>query len=384
MPRILSIPIIVLALLLGAVFTWNTAEKQLPLSTVVEKGPLHRASVSKPERRPRYRHSVVAGGVLSASEARAAVETDPVVARHYADIDVERLRPVRQARARLAHVSYRKNGQIYWTRYRVRIAAGETVLTGSAEGIRARCGNRISDEAQQPTLPPSSEPSESALDTVEPEGEPDPVVVRRPGTSPMRSPSNNPIPSDYIATAKPPSVAAPYQSAPPLFRPVASGGLGMLPATGSGGDEFPGASIGEIIGQPEGSVFPDLPASMVPAPIAGEISAMVTPIEPPAALISVESSKGPIAPGSTTPSVVVSLVPAPGGPSSNGGNANNPEPPGLVPPPSLILLPPPSEFETSEDPSDPPTPPNVPEPATIVTVFGAIAALFLRKRFAQL
>jgi hypothetical protein len=385
MLRRLSIPIIVLVLSLGAVFTWNAAQTRLASAPVMKEELQLQVAVSKQEQRPRYRHSVVAGGVLSTGEARAAIEIDPVVARHYADIDVERLRPVRQVRARLAHVSYRKNGQIYWTRYRVRIAEGETVLAGSGEGIRARCGNRISDEAQQPTLPPSSEPSESTLNQVEPEGEPDPAVVRRSGTSPMRSPSN-PIPSDYIAEMKRPTVAASYQSAPPLFRPVASGGLGMVPATGAGGDEFPGSSIGEIIGQPEGSVFPDLPmTATVPAPIDGEISAMVTSIEPPAALISVESSKGPTAPGSTTPSIVASLVPAPGGPSSSIENGSNPEPPGLVPPPSLIFLPPPPEGEASTEPSDPPTtPPEVPEPATIITVAGAIAALFLRKRLAQL
>ena len=46
-------------------------------------------------------------------------------------------------------MSYRVGARVYWTRERVWLKAGETVLTDGATVIRARCGNCVSDVKQE-------------------------------------------------------------------------------------------------------------------------------------------------------------------------------------------------------------------------------------------
>lgn len=110
-----------------------------------------------------YAYSIVPGGVTGAEEARRAVASDPVVGEHYRGLDLARLRLTTLDAEKLAYVSFRKGDQVYWTTKKVRLPAGETVLTDGANLVRARCGNRISDASMSKTTP--QEPALVELDT---------------------------------------------------------------------------------------------------------------------------------------------------------------------------------------------------------------------------
>ena len=121
--------------------------------------------------RPVYRHSVVNGGVYSAGEMARVVSTDSVVADHYRAINVANVRAERVARPTMAYMSYRRNGTIYWTKHKVQLQEGETILTDGDTQVRARCGNCISLEPMQPTAP--DEPEAVEFDALTPE----PIVI---------------------------------------------------------------------------------------------------------------------------------------------------------------------------------------------------------------
>jgi len=108
-------------------------------------------SLRQMESRPVYRYSVVPGGVRDARELKWAAEHDPVVRAHYAGFDYDRARVVRLVLARTAYVSYRIGNKIYWTRQRVTLKKGETIITDGAITARARCGNRVEEVPQQAT-----------------------------------------------------------------------------------------------------------------------------------------------------------------------------------------------------------------------------------------
>lgn len=111
-----------------------------------------------------YRHSVISGGVHSAVELAAALRHDPVARVHYADFNVAAARVLRVEQSRLVHVSYRIGDKIYWTRNKVRLAAGENLLSDGQHLARARCGNRIADLPQGPVS--AHEPAPEVLDAV--------------------------------------------------------------------------------------------------------------------------------------------------------------------------------------------------------------------------
>jgi hypothetical protein len=117
-----------------------------------------------PAQRPYYRYSVVPGGVYSPKEAAQETSRDRVVADHYADVDLENLRPQVNERDRDVYVSYRVGNEIYWTKKPVRLKRNELVLTDGYEEIRTRCGNRISDVARGP-VHPDLEPNTDVYDT---------------------------------------------------------------------------------------------------------------------------------------------------------------------------------------------------------------------------
>ncbi|MBV9083494.1 MAG: hypothetical protein JOZ62_12515 [Acidobacteriaceae bacterium] len=125
--------------------------------------PVERNAASVP--RKIYKFSVIPGGAFSAEELRIARAVDRVVASHYADFGSNSV-TVRLPADSYMHVSYRMKDRIYWTRERRRIPKGELVLTDGKKLARARCGNRLSFEPQQPTAP--HEPSEEALNAPEP------------------------------------------------------------------------------------------------------------------------------------------------------------------------------------------------------------------------
>jgi hypothetical protein len=148
------------------------------------------------EDRPVYPYSIVPGGVKDARELKWYAEHDPVVAAHYAGFDYEHARVVRLILARTAYVSYRIGNHVYWTRHRISLRKGETVITDGKITGRTRCGNRVEEVPQQATSS-SEPPAQKFEEPVQPAG---------------------------TAVANPP---VPFQSA--LLNRPGTGGLGPAP-----------------------------------------------------------------------------------------------------------------------------------------------------------
>jgi hypothetical protein len=209
---------------------------------------------------PRYRYSVVPGGVHSAKEFDTAVVDDQLVRSHYSGVNAHDLRLVKNTEAKLAYVSYRKNGAIYWTRTRVTIPENDDLMIAGREIIRSRCGNRVSYTARSPVIPSKQdEPSESDLETHEQGGsgssdKPEapatrsestvPVLSRRP--APPSFPSQprhgaaavGTVPPGGISAASPPgatSKSPPAGAGIPSLPPAAGAGTPSLPPPGGSG-----------------------------------------------------------------------------------------------------------------------------------------------------
>jgi len=63
------------------------------------------------------------------------------------------------------YVSYRRNNNVYWTKNRMMIPAGETLISDGENLMRVRCGNRLSPVAVKPVA--ISEPDKETLETPE-------------------------------------------------------------------------------------------------------------------------------------------------------------------------------------------------------------------------
>jgi hypothetical protein len=134
----------------------SVAAVELPASPEIEIGqPVREPRL--PER-PVFRHSVIAGGAYTADEVEAAMERDGVVAAHYSGINPAKLRVETLPSDRDVYMSYRIGQQIFWTKQKVRLHEGETILTDGVHHIRARCGNCIAFAPMEPTA--EDEPGE--------------------------------------------------------------------------------------------------------------------------------------------------------------------------------------------------------------------------------
>jgi hypothetical protein len=109
-----------------------------------------------------YPYSVIPGGVSSADELHEAAAHDATVAAHYAGFDYRRARVIEVGRPRLVYLSYRRGGQVYWTRKQASLHPGEKLITDGQITARTRCGNRVSVLPQARTLP--EEPLIAELD----------------------------------------------------------------------------------------------------------------------------------------------------------------------------------------------------------------------------
>lgn len=121
-------------------------------------------SPSVAPRRPTYGYSVIPGGVWDAQQLTRAVNRDPVVAAHYSNVNLSTMRAETVTSERFAYVSYRVDDRVYWTKRKLLIRTGETILTNGQTEIRSRCGNCIS---LAPMLPTSEdEPDASQFDAL--------------------------------------------------------------------------------------------------------------------------------------------------------------------------------------------------------------------------
>ncbi len=112
---------------------------------------------------PVFPFSVIPGGAQNGKELLEAVHRESVVSAHYAEFHTNKVRVIRLDHDRLAYVSYRLGNQIYWTKKKVTLYAGESLLSDGENLARTRCGNRVSQVAKAPTAP--SEPTEKVLST---------------------------------------------------------------------------------------------------------------------------------------------------------------------------------------------------------------------------
>jgi len=123
-----------------------------------------------------YPYSVVPGGVKRPDSLREVAAHDRAVARHYAQFDYNKARLVRVTEPREVYVSYRIRDTIFWTRKKIRLPAGEMLLTDGRITARAKCGNQISETAKPEVS--DEEPEEAVLDqpvALEPLGPPLPA-----------------------------------------------------------------------------------------------------------------------------------------------------------------------------------------------------------------
>jgi hypothetical protein len=159
------------------------------------------------EGRPIYPYSVVPGGIKDARELKWAADHDPVVAAHYAGFDYDHARIVRLVLERTAFVSYRIGNKVYWTRRRVKLKKGETLLTDGKITARTRCANRVEEIPQ--VAYSASEPPAMKFD--------EPMPALGPATE------NPPVPyqSSLLNRPGPPGLGP----APPLslYEPFGSG-----------------------------------------------------------------------------------------------------------------------------------------------------------------
>jgi len=114
--------------------------------------PLASAANISNTNRAVYPYSVIPGGADSAEELRQAVDTDRVVAEHYSDFDIAKVRRITLNTPQLVYVSYRVGNSVYWTSHKLMLAKGEAVLTDGRSMARVRCGNRISVSPVKPNL----------------------------------------------------------------------------------------------------------------------------------------------------------------------------------------------------------------------------------------
>jgi hypothetical protein len=172
-----------------------------------------------------YPYSVISGGVRSMDELKNAIASDPVVSREYASFDLSSARIIRLDRDRSMHVSYRLGSQVYWTKKKLKLEKGETLITDGVNTARTRCGNLISETVSEPVVP--NEPTAQEMDTpLNPQDTgiqtasndpPDPPVTEIPGIN---------LPP--VEEAPPPP---PVENDPAILLPPGPPGLPAWPAS---------------------------------------------------------------------------------------------------------------------------------------------------------
>jgi hypothetical protein len=173
--------------------------------------------------RTTYPYSVIPGGVGNPDELKHAMEYDPVVSRHFRGFDYQHAHLVKVSAEQAMYVSYRIGDRVYWTRRKVSLHAGETLITDGAIVARTRCGNRVAAVPLDTGSP--QEPSPDALDWA--------IIPRDPvPTAPALAtlnPSPEKLPPDVTPAAKHKGW---WFIPPPIYIPPgSSGGGGPLAVT---------------------------------------------------------------------------------------------------------------------------------------------------------
>jgi hypothetical protein len=183
-----------------------------------------------------YPYSVVPGGVKDPNSLREVAARDRAVSQHYARFDYSKAHLVRVTEPREVYVSYRIRDTIFWTHKKIRLPAGELLLTDGKITARAKCGNQIS-EAAMPDVS-DQEPEEAVLDQ--------PVALEGPPLPPRLGPTFN------------------LPVGPPIVAPLYAGGF-VFPYAPLGGSPVSGCTLKN--GVMDKNCHPHKPPTPEPAPI---------------------------------------------------------------------------------------------------------------------
>lgn len=175
-----------------------------------------------------YPYSVIPGGVHSAQQLRNAIAHDPLVAALYANFDLSRAHVIRLKRDRQVYVSYRFGDHIYWTKKRLLLRAGETVISDGKHEARTRCGNRISETPVEPVS--QNEPTNAAVNDPMKAPPENPLVADNPGAPPVMPFDPVVPPPQNIAPPSGPPSPPPVSLIPPLSWPIVGGGPPSAPS----------------------------------------------------------------------------------------------------------------------------------------------------------
>lgn len=143
--------ILLTSLLLGIFLGLTTyRHTRVPQQSIAATKP---SPVSVSAERRNYPYSLVPFGVQSAEELKQAMLRDAGLAEHYRGFDFSNATFVVLDHDDCGYVSFRKAGEISWTRKCVKLYRGEKILTDAHYLVRAACGNQIAYRPQAPTAP---------------------------------------------------------------------------------------------------------------------------------------------------------------------------------------------------------------------------------------
>jgi hypothetical protein len=226
------VPAVLLVTFLVVHFSRHATPNRAPIAKIdFNLAPEAPAEVSPAalSSRPVFPYSVVPGGVRDAQELQGVASSDPVVGKHYSDFRIGNARSIQLDRPVAMYVSYRRNNQVFWTRNKMMIPAGETLISDGENLARARCGNRLSPVAAKPVA--ATDPDKEELET--PEFIPPMLAELLPGDGveifpgePGASPNPRPIPN----AGPTPNNGSPSSSIlPPILGPGVSPHTNTIP-----------------------------------------------------------------------------------------------------------------------------------------------------------
>ncbi len=228
--------------------------------------------------RPNYPYSIIPGGAYSPAELRAAIDRDALVREHYRGFDLNKLKLVRLTEDHYSFVSFRKNNRFFWTSKRLKIPAGEILLTNGKNYAKTRCGNRLSETPMTNSAAPDVQDDVLSPPSIEAAQLAKLQFVSAPMTGEQHSEfaeaPEQPQPISSLLPAAAPSPLETAYAAAPSY--AAFGGFGSAfesPSLEAGAGAFPGVGGAGISTFPFArGIFPETaakPSTPVPEPPVG-------------------------------------------------------------------------------------------------------------------
>jgi hypothetical protein len=230
-----------------AVITWQLARRQsdpdlsyassnsavpLPESKAGESldYPSQPSSFTRGEHRLVYPYSIIPGGIKTLADLKLAMTDDPVVARQFQGFNFQDARLIQVGQKQSMFVSYRIGQKVYWTRRKLPLHPGETLVTDGNITARTRCGNRVAKAPLDTGSP--LEPPEEAFN------QPYAALIAAPTIDPSKAdPGLAPLaPSSVVTKSKKwwvlPLLAAPFAGLPDSGHSPSESPLAVTPEPG--------------------------------------------------------------------------------------------------------------------------------------------------------